>query len=177
ECLPDLGLGGWFVGVEQGSEEPVSELGVEHSDADPVGGEDVRVFVGDALDQAVQPQTAEVVAHLALAVGPVQVAGDEWAKALVREAGDGTQDGAEGAGQGCCSCVAEAQSSGSLALLQIGLVDALKERRADGTALAGLLDHKQPLVDLAGFVDQFREMLKAAFDVEIVGSVDDRLDP
>jgi hypothetical protein len=112
-----------------------------------------------------------------LAVGLIEVSGDEWAKALVREAGDGTQDGAEGAGQGCCSFVAEAQGSGSLALLVIGLVDALKERRADGTALAGLLDHKQPLVDGTGFVDQFGEMLETAFDVEIVGAVDDRLDP
>ena len=59
----------------------------------------------------------------------------------------------------------------------IGLVDALKERRADGTALAGLFDHKQPLVDGAGFVDQFGEVLEAAFDVEIVRAVDDRLDP
>jgi hypothetical protein len=73
--------------------------------------------------------------------------------------------------------VAEAQGSGSLALLVIGLVDALKERRADGAALAGLLDHKEALVDSAGFVNQFGEMLQAAFDVEIVGAVDDRLDP
>ena len=29
----------------------------------------------------------------------------------------------------------------------------------------------------AGFVDQFGEVLQAAFDVEIVGAVDDRLDP
>ena len=56
-------------------------------------------------------------------------------------------------------------------------MDALKERRADGTALAGLFDHKQPPVDGAGFVDQFGEMLQAAFDVEVVGAVDDRLDP
>ena len=54
---------------------------------------------------------------------------------------------------------------------------ALEQRRADGTALAGLLDHKQPPVHLAGFVDQFGEMLQTAFDVEIVGPVDDRLDP
>ena len=106
-----------------------------------------------------QPQAADVVAHPALCVRLIEVSGDEWAKALVREAGDGTEDGAEGAGQGCRSFVPEAQGSGSLALLVIGLVDALKERRADGAALAGRLDHKQPLVDLAGFVDQFGEML------------------
>jgi len=57
--------------------------------------------------------------------------------------------------------VPETQRSGSLALLVVALVDALKQRSADGTALTGLLDHKQPLVDLAGFVDQFGEILKA----------------
>ena len=44
ECLADCAFRGWFVGVEEGSEESVSELGVEHGDADPVGGEDVGVL-------------------------------------------------------------------------------------------------------------------------------------
>jgi hypothetical protein len=46
------------------------------------------------LDEPVQPEAAEVIAHLALGVWLVELSGDEWAKALVREAGDGTQDGA-----------------------------------------------------------------------------------
>jgi hypothetical protein len=61
---------------------------------------------------------------------------------------------AECAGQSHGALIAEAQGSGSLALV-VGLVDALKERRADGTALAGTLDHEEPLVDLAGLGDQF----------------------
>ncbi len=59
----------------------------------------------------------------------------------------------------------------------MGLVDALKERRADGTALTGTLDHKQPLVDLAGFEDEFGQVVQAACDVEVGWVVDDRLDP
>ena len=55
ERLADFGFGGWFVGVEQGFEEPVSELGVGHGDADPVGGEDLGVVAGDTLDEPVQP--------------------------------------------------------------------------------------------------------------------------
>ncbi|HZO95768.1 MAG TPA: hypothetical protein VFB42_00195 [Gaiellaceae bacterium] len=50
------------------------------------------------------------------------------AKALVAEAGDGVDGGAEGAGQGHGALVAEAQRSGSLALAVVGLVDALKGR-------------------------------------------------
>jgi hypothetical protein len=69
------------------------------------------------------------------------------------------QDVAQSAGQGYGACVPEAQSSGSLALSLVGLVDALKERRADGTALAGSLDHKQSLIDGARFADPVREMV------------------
>ena len=78
------------------------------------------------------------------------MSGDEPAKAFVGEAGDGVLDVAERAGQSHGALIPEAQGSGSLALV-VGLVDALKERRADGTALTGTLDHKQPVVDLAGF--------------------------
>ena len=59
------------------------------------------------------------------------------AKAFVGEAGDGMDDEAECAGQGHGALIPEAEGSGSLALPYVGLVDALKERRADGTALAG----------------------------------------
>ncbi|HLI43264.1 MAG TPA: hypothetical protein VKU92_02200 [Acidimicrobiales bacterium] len=57
-------------------------------------------------------------------------------------------DEAECTGQGHGALIAEAQGSGSLALPYVGLVDALEERRADGTALAaGTFDHKQTVVD------------------------------
>ena len=73
--------------------------------------------------------------------------------------------------------IPEAQGSGSLAPICVGLVDALIERRADGTALTGTFDHKQPLVDLAGFVDQLRQVVQAGGNVEVGGFVDDGLDP
>jgi hypothetical protein len=52
--------------------------------------------------------------------------------------------------------IPEAKRSGSLALMVEGLVDALKERRADGTALTGTFDHKQTVVDLSPLVDELR---------------------
>jgi hypothetical protein len=70
-----------------------------------------------------------------------------------------------------------AQGSGSVALSVVGIVDALKERRADGTALAGTLDHKQPLVDAAGLVDQLGEMVQAGEHADVGGLVDHGLDP
>jgi hypothetical protein len=50
---------------------------------------------------------------------------------------------AEGADQSHDSFVAEAQGSGSLALLNRGQLDPLEERGRNGTALAGTLDCKQ----------------------------------
>ena len=56
-------------------------------------------------------------------------------------------------------------------------MDALKERRADGTALAGSLDHKQAPIDGPGLGDQERQVFQAREDAEIGWLVDHRLDP
>jgi hypothetical protein len=150
------------------------ELAVEAGDADAVGSQHVGVCAWQALDEAVQAQTPEVVAHPALAVVVGEVGGDERAQGLVGEAGDGVELVAERAGQGHDACVPEAQRSGSLALTVVGQVDALKERRADGTALAGAFDDKQPVVDLAGLGDELGKVLEAAADVEIGLGRDER---
>ena len=85
-------------------------------------------------------------------------------------------DEAECTGQGHGALIPEAQGSGSLALAYVGLVDALKERRADGTALAGTLDHKQTAIDLAGLFDQLGQVLEPGEDADVLGLVDDGLD-
>ncbi|HTX00814.1 MAG TPA: hypothetical protein VMD59_18680, partial [Acidimicrobiales bacterium] len=55
-------------------------------------------------------------------------------------------------------------------------MDALKECRADGTALTGSLDHKQTVVDLASFLDELGQMLKPGKDPDVGQLVDDGLD-
>ena len=45
EGAADFDLGGWFVGVQERTQQPVLELGVEDGDADAFVGEDVGVFV------------------------------------------------------------------------------------------------------------------------------------
>ena len=117
-------------------------------------GERVGVGAGLTLDQPMEAESAQVIAHLRGAVVPAEESGHLPAKALVGEAGDGVDDEAECTGQGHGALIPEAQRSGSLALMVEGLVDALKERRADGTALAGTFDHKQTVVDLTGLVDE-----------------------
>jgi hypothetical protein len=60
-----------------------------------------------------------------------------------------------------------------LALTCVGLVDALKERRADGTTLAGTFDHKQTVVDPTGSLHEFGEMLESGENPDVLGLVDD----
>ena len=75
---------------------------------------------------------------------------------FVREAGDGVDHEAECASKGYGALIPESERSGSLAISVEGLVDALEERRADGTALlTRAFDHKQTAVDVAGFVEEF----------------------
>jgi hypothetical protein len=70
----------------------------------------------------------------------------------------------------------EAQGSDSLALPVVGLVDALKERRADGTALPGTLYHKHSMVDLPGLVDELGQMTEPGENSQVPRLVDDGLD-
>jgi hypothetical protein len=55
-------------------------------------------------------------------------------------------------------------------------VDALKQRRADGTALAGTFDHKHAVVYLAGLGHQLGQLLETGQDTDVGGFVDDGLD-
>jgi hypothetical protein len=163
----DVDRRGRLVGLEQRPQEPVLRLAVEDRDADAVRGQDVGVAAWQALDEPVRPEAPEVVAHAAVAVGLAEVLRDERAQGLVGEAGDGVELVAERAGQGHGACVAEAQGSGSLALTVVGQVEALKERRSDGTAVAGAFDDKQAVVDVAGLVDELAQVLQAAVDAEV----------
>lgn len=93
---------------------------------------------------------AEAVGHLVSAVAGTEEPGDRPAKAFVRGAGDGVDGTAQCTDQGHSAYISGPQSPGALALPYIGLVSALRERRADGTNLAGTFGHKQTVVDLVG---------------------------
>ena len=168
------GCGGLRCG-KQRRQDAISQLGVEDGEALPVGCEAVRVALAP-LDEAVEAQFAEVIAHLPGSVVAAEQSGDEGTEAPVGEAGDGMQRQAEGAGQGHGALVPEAQGSGSLALPYVGLLDPLEESWSYGTALAGTLHLQDTTVRLFRLVDELGEMLETAQDAEVGGRVDDRLD-
>jgi hypothetical protein len=93
--------------------------------------------------------------------------GDQAAKARDGEAGGGVHDGAQGAGQGHGAWVPEAQGSDSFALSVVGLVDALEERRADGTTLTGTFHSQQTAVDGTGLGDEFGQVAEPGQDPDV----------
>jgi len=52
-------------------------------------------------------------------------------------------------------------------------VDALEERRADGTALTGTFDCKQTVVDLPGAFDELGQMGDPGPQAQVSGLIDD----
>src|SRR5512135_962424 len=89
QCVAELDRSGWPVGGDEGSQHPVVDLAVEHGNALPVLGELVGVAAGQPLDEPVDAEPGEVVAHLVGGVGGAEQSGDVGAQAPVGEAGDG----------------------------------------------------------------------------------------
>jgi hypothetical protein len=101
-----------LVGGKQGSEQPLLELAVEDRDALALGGQDVGVAGVESLDEAVQAEPAEVVAHLVAGVGLAEQLAHLGTQAPVGEADDGVQGQAQGTEQGHDPRVAEPQGRG-----------------------------------------------------------------
>ena len=115
------------------------DLGVEDRDALPVGGQDVGVGVRAAFDQPVEAQPAQVVAHLADAVGGTPSSAVTRARRLrLVNAGDGVEGDAQGAEPGPWTRGSPNRSGwGPPALLgDGGLRDPLKGWARKDTALA-----------------------------------------
>jgi len=127
-------------------------------------------------DQPFASETSQVVGHLAWSVGLAEQAGHLGTQAPIGEAGDGIQRDAQSADQSHDAWIPEAQGSGSLALLNRGQCDPLKERGRDGTALAGTLNGKQATIGRASLGLQFGQMLEPPLAAEIIGRVADGLD-
>jgi hypothetical protein len=176
ECATHFDWGWGLVGLEQWTEESSPDFGVENSDADAFSGQGVGIRSWCSFDESMESKAAQVITHLRRGVITPEESGDMPAKAFVREAGDGVDDETECTGQGHGALIPEAQGPGSLALPYVGLVDALKERRADGTALAGTFNAKQTVVDPAGAFDQLGQMLDSGQDAQVSGFINDGLD-
>jgi hypothetical protein len=138
------------------------ELVVKDGDSDAVGGGCVGVGSRAAFDEPVE--AAQVVAHLPRAVVRAEDSATCPRRLLLVKPVTAwtTRQSAPARGHG--ALIPEAEGPGSLALTCVGLVDALKERRADGTALTGTFDHKQTVVDLAGLVHELGKMLEPGED-------------
>ena len=78
-----------LVGLEEATEESIGKFRVEDRDPLPFWGEGVGVGVGNACDESMQAESAQVVAHLVRAVVSSEHSGHQPSEAFVGEAVDG----------------------------------------------------------------------------------------
>jgi len=111
----------WVVVVSEsspaGAQDADVDLGIEESDLEAIGGDDVALGTWYACDKTAEPEPTEVVSHLGRRVllkGDAKQRGDLAAKVAVAEAFGDEREGSQGVKQGHDPRVAETQRRDSL---------------------------------------------------------------
>jgi len=154
------------------------ELAVEDRNALSLAGQDVGVAGVETVDQPVEPEPAQVIAHLVAGVGRAEQLAHLGTKAPIGEADDGVQAQAQGAEQGHDPRVAEPQGRGPPALGgDRGQRDPLKGWARKDTALPDPFSIEQPGVGGTRLDLQLVEVDQPTLAPEVVRGVHDGLDP
>ena len=131
--------------------------------------------VGDALDQAVQPEPSQVVGHLATRVligwAPEQLR-DRGADVAMAEAGGAEGKQTQGLHESEHTAIAEAEGRGPLRGDDDGLGQGVEVVVADQAVVAQIFDAQQASVGGKADLLQGREIAKSPTDFEVVGVVD-----
>ena len=163
---------------DSGAKHPGAGAVVAQGDAQAVVGDAVAVRVGDALDQAAQPQPPQVVGHAALAVfvrGQSDQRRDDGAQITVAEPLREEAERQQGGQQGVRALVAEAQRRGALAVDGARPVEVVEPFGSDGAVVAEALDAQQASVGGKADGPEGPEVLQPSADIEVVDVVDHRL--
>src|SRR5215211_2871269 len=161
--------GRWSVGGDEWSQYPVVDLGVEDCDSLSVGCQVIGVAARSALDEPVEAESCEVIAHLVDGVGDAEQLAHLGTEAPVGEA-EGGQTHTQGAEQGHDPRISEPQCGRPPAILgEGGLCDPLKGWARKDTTLPDTFSIEQAGVDGTCFGLQFVQMHQAAVTRQIVG--------
>src|SRR5512135_3652302 len=136
---------------EAGTQDPVIDARAEQRGATTLSGHPIAMGPGDSLDQAVQPQPAQVVAHLPHSHVVGRLAQERGPMAPEIAAGETTGEQSEHqhrAEKGLHGRVREAQTAGSLSADLDRLIDTAERVFAHGTVLADPLDVQETSIGL-----------------------------
>jgi len=160
-------------------DDPAVGLGEEDAERAPLGRELVAVAAGDAHEEALAAQAAQVVGELARAVAGKEP-GDEGMEAAVGDPLEQVREAAERREERHHAGVAEAKRGGRLALIVARGQDDAFERGGVGRALAGSeLRVEETVVRLEADADERLPVFlgDAPADPEVARVVDGRLGP
>jgi hypothetical protein len=177
ERMRDVDFPGWFDGSGQaGSEHTLIEPDQEQAGVAAVGGEFVAGGFGLTTDEALAPESAQIIGHLRGAIIR-QVATEQGRHVLsqlgVSEAGRQCQKQAKRREEGHDSGLAEFEARGFLTVGSDGrLQEPLQALLAETAVLTGPFDLQQPMVDVPGNLFEVRQVLERLAHPEIQGIVD-----
>src|SRR2546426_1015233 len=161
--------------LKDGAHEAGKGLAHEEGDAPAQGREDIALRVGQAQQQALEAEPAQVISHAALGVAlgaGVEERADALAQRAIGDAHRRGGEGAQGSEEGHGAWIAPAQGGGALTIVHRGEHDALDGLGGDGAVLRHALEGQQAVVDVPAQCPQARQVAQVATDLEVVGIIE-----
>lgn len=126
---------------------------------------------GDSMDQALEPQAAEVIGHLRGRVRPPEERGDSGPEFAVAKAVREMGKSAQGLEEGHQARIAETQGGDALAVSPGGLLEAVEGFLSQDAVMAEAFHLEQFAVDAVPQVAQVREVVNPLTHVKVFGVV------
>src|SRR6266568_721317 len=163
-----------------GPEDAQEELGAEERDAEAVACYGVSVGVGDTGDQALETKAAQIVGHAAEGVVvpvPAEQVGDVCFEVPVPETVLDVVEDAEGMEECHHARIAEAESGGTLIVLQAGALQPIESVLGESAVVADPFQLQEPAVDASGDAAEVVQVLDGLGGPEVDGLIDCGLGP
>ena len=181
EMIEGRSEGAWYVIVfgEQrgpiGPENPDVELGIEEGDFEAVAGGCVAVRLRDAVDQALESESPEIVGHLGGGIRPARERFDVGPEVAVVEASRQMGKAAEGLEDGHDARVPKAKGRHALSQCDRRLLESIQAVLREHAVVTDALDFQELAIDLLPEVAQVGEVGEAFPYPEVARIVDREL--
>ena len=175
-CRPEsVGQLGRVEAGETADEDPLIDLGAEEDEPTALFGEAVAERPGQAREETLAHEAAQVIGHLARPVGRPQMVRHELAQRSRADVGGGPAEVRERTEERHHPGIAEAEPGGPSLRWSGGAHEGLERGRRGHAALGLALQGEEPRVDGPPDLDERGQVLQAPADAEVVGVVDGRL--